>query len=286
MPDDVNLEGAVPSGTAVAEIRALADAAIEPIPLGEHALAVLVPEGYAVHTLDYRHLQPAPRRVTGVVQLQDPASFSAYVTDHSTAGTRVWATVSGARFVAVLNDHDGVGPNVDDAVPGWGDHRAVLQLQVTREWELWAGMDGNLVNQLKFAEHLEDGVANIVQPSAADMIELAQSFQAARSVDFKSATRLQSGEQQFRFEETLNANAGRQGQIAVPKDLVLGLQPFEGSDTYRVTARFRYRLDGGKLLLGYKLDRPQDVLRNAFNDVRASIDADTGLASYLGTPRP
>lgn len=49
-----------------------------------------------------------------------------------------------------------------------------------------------------------------------------------------------------------------------------------------MNARLRYRIDEGQLLLGYALDRPDEVARSAFLDVRTAIGDATGYDVLAG----
>lgn len=57
--------------------------------------------------------------------------------------------------------------------------------------------------------------------------------------------------------------------------------PFIGEDRYRIAARFRFRVNGGQLKLGYVLDRPQSVLRDALDGVAERI-AEQFPRTYVG----
>jgi len=113
------------------------------------------------------------------------------------------------------------------------------------------------------------------------MLELAQSFQAKTKVDFESAQQLANGRRSLQFKETVDARAGQKGEIEIPAEFKLALKPFVGTDPYAVTARFRYRINGGNLLIGYKLNRPADVQRSAFGDIVDAIKA--GLTERADT---
>jgi uncharacterized protein YfdQ (DUF2303 family) len=160
-----------------------------------------------------------------------------------------------------------------------------LNLPATPDWTLWLGKNGQLLDQAVFAEHIEDGAHCIGDPDPATMLEIAQSFQAHTNVSFKSGSRLTSGETRLQYEEEVNARAGQTGSIEIPDAITLRLQPFEGSPTYEVLARFRYRLAGGNLKLGYRLIRPDIVRREAFLAVGAQITENTGLPVLAGAPR-
>jgi uncharacterized protein YfdQ (DUF2303 family) len=140
------------------------------------------------------------------------------------------------------------------------------------------------MGQEDFAEHVEDGLDEIVDPDGAYMLELAQTFHAHTNVEFGQAVVLASGERQFTYVENTSAQAGKRGELTIPKELKLGIAPFEGTQPYKVIARLRYRLQGGTLKLGYKLVRPLDVQRAAFNDTVAWIEEDTSHSILRGIP--
>jgi uncharacterized protein YfdQ (DUF2303 family) len=159
----------------------------------------------------------------------------------------------------------------------------VLQLRPTDHWRHWLSLDGQLVRQQQFAEHIEQGLVEIVEPAAAEMLEIAQHFQANTTASFQTSRLLSNGQVQLKYIEDVDAKGGAAGQLDIPSTFTLALQPFEGSDQYRVTARLRYRVAAGQLTIGYQLDRPRDVLQAAFDDVVNEIAETTGITPYAGT---
>lgn len=247
----------------------------QPHPEIEGLYLGVLDDDHGLRDYDLERYLPAPRRKHGSVTLHDAASFGAYVNRHASPGTVLYADCNSNRIVAVLNDHASDGP-------GWGDHTATLQLAHTREWQHWASQDGKLQGQQAFAEHIEQGLLEIVEPPSADMLELAQSFEAKSSASFKSGNLLQDGSRQLVYQETVDARAGQTGNITIPKQFKLGIAPYEGTDPYEIVARLRYRLQSEHLTIGYTLVRPHDVLRAAFGDVLVAIEASTGLTPLQG----
>lgn len=223
--------------------------------------------------------EPTPRRKHERITLHTGDSLAQYVNVHNAKdGTAVvFADVEQASVVAILN-----APNGKQA--GWSDHRATLKLRFTDAWKRWIDRDGTMMSQTDFAALIEVGLIDIAEPDSATLLEIATTFEAHSAANFKSATRLESGERQFRYEETIDARAGRTGELQIPAEFIVVLQPFEGSDVYPLHARLRYRLNDGKLTLGYNLDRPRDVLATAFDDVLAAIETGTGLTALRGVP--
>ncbi len=233
-----------------------------------------------VEVVDGRAYSEYPIRKTGRFTTFDAPSFVAYATEQAETDSKVWVDDTRFTAVAVLNGHLG-------GLPGHGDHRVTLQLRKSDQWETWLKHDGQLLNQTDFAELIEDNAPDIIEPSPAEMLELAQSFQARTRVDFESTKQLADGRRSLEYKETIEAKAGQRGQIEIPGEFHLALRPFIGSEIYRIIARFRYRINNGNLVIGYKLTRPADVQRSAFDDIIGEIK--TGVEAHMltvlnGTP--
>lgn len=255
-----------------------------------HLVALVDANGARLQTVDVEQWGSRPTRKRGSLTHHTGASLARYVNAHQEGtATALYADVEARRVVAVLNDHeqhstyepDGNAGVVGEE-PGWGDHRATLALRHSPEWKAWTARDGQLGDQTGFAIHVDERLVDIVDPPGADLLELIQTFQANTDVAFRSAVRLDSGETQLRYEETIDAKAGRAGDMTIPNEFTLRLRPFEGSEAVEVRARLRYRVREGQLSIGYQLIRPEDVIREAFDEVLAFIETDTGIEAYRG----
>lgn len=241
------------------------------VPLaGEATLHVIEPAAE-------RHLA-APRRVRGSTVAYDVPALQALWEKYSIGGSELFGDPLSHRFVAVLNG------DTDADLPGFRDHRVEMPLRTTPAWEAWTGMNGRMVSQVEFAEFIEARLVDVVRPTGADMLELASTLEASSSVEFKSAVALSSGVRTLQYEETQTARAGQTGQLEIPKEIELGVAPYEGGDTFRVTARFRHRIRNGSLTLGFVLDRPEDVVKAAFEDFSEKVSAACDTSVLLGTP--
>lgn len=245
----------------------------------------VVPAGASQEVIDLERFLPAPRRARGTVHLQTVGAFVRYVERHDAEQTTtLWVDADTHKVIAVFNDHSRAA---DAGAPGWGDHRAELRLQLTDAWRHWLAQDGKLLDQEAFAEHIEDGLIDIVEPDGAHMLEVAQSIQGTTRADFKQARRLSDGQVGIEYVEEQTATAGQRGDLEIPERFVLGVAPFVGEDAYRVEARLRYRIRGGDLRLGYRLDRPGDVLRDAVDGIADRLGQQFTLERvFVGSPRP
>jgi uncharacterized protein YfdQ (DUF2303 family) len=278
--------GTYPQGT-MGDVQAAVEAgllAAESDQVAEGLHAFVVPTNSKIEFVDVKEMlakhQDHPARKTGCYHVHDAASFISYVGKHGLAETEVWSDAQGQKIVGVINAHD-TSSGEDSA--GWGDHTVVYQVALTDAWKAWMALDGKLVNQVDFANHIEDRMVDIQIPDAADLLEIAQSFEANTNVKFESATVLSSGQRQFVFREETTARAGQAGNMTIPKEFVLLIQPFEGAAAFELTARLRYRLRDGQLAIGYQLVRPKDILRAAFVSVSDEIAAGVDAPVFLGT---
>jgi uncharacterized protein YfdQ (DUF2303 family) len=274
---------------AVAEVVRDEQAILPRVLTAGDLFGVVVPRGRTFEIHDLEKYAETPNRKRGTARFHRDASFSAYVTAHGDVSTTVYGDVTKTELVAVLNGHIPNDPPDSDGIigvgePGWGDHRAVLKLRSTPAWDRWMKNSGELMMQAEFGQFLEDSVDDIREPSAADLIELSRTFEATKGVTFKGAHRPVSGQRILRYEETVEARAGQSGEIVIPEVFVLALMPFEGADFYAVKAKFRYRISGGNVGLGYELDRPELVVENAFGDVVDAVQESTGREILHGSP--
>jgi len=214
----------------------------------------------------------APRRPRGRAVLHQPADFAAYVNRLSDPeSTTVWADVDGSAVVAILNDH------ANDSDAGWRDHTVTLSLHTDNDWAMWTNNDDYPVSQADFAEHIEKCRHTIVEPDGATLLEIVSNFTAKKNVVFRSGVKLTSGDVSLTYDEQTTAHAGT-GNIEVPSEFNLMLSPYVGTAPQPITARLRYRIEGGGLRIGYSLLRPDLVRRIAFEaaveEVRAALETD------------
>lgn len=266
-------------------VRAVADltrTATAPTEIHPGIWAAVSPLG--AHQLDLRdeieRRQPNPDRKKGNYAFTEPASLVGYLAKHSRDETELYADVDRGTITAVINAHS---EDAADDPAGWGDHRAILTLRKTDDWTNWTGNDSKWHTQTAFAEFIEQHLPCCVTPDGATMLELAQSIKGTKAVTFEQSKRLKSGETKLEYREDVEAKAGARGSIDIPDEITLALTPFEHGEPYKVTARLRYRIDGGALALSYVLIRPRDVLLDAFNGVVSAVSEGTGRDIWHGT---
>lgn len=259
---------AIAAGTEASVVAELADQADTearvPIEPGEIYLARGTNGELRVIDTDEFAASPRHRKAARVVT--DAASFVAYVNRHRVAGTEIYAHTNTSSVIAVIDSHEGGA-----AETGWQKHTVRLALEKSKAWLAWEAADGKLLAQDEFADFLDDRYIDVIEPAPALLIDIATTFQAKTNVDFDSGVRLDSGDVKLTYKETTTARAGQTGEIEIPKRIQLALRPYIGGPIYSIWANFRYRLRGSSVLLGFKLERPENVLEAAFADIVTEI---------------
>ena len=137
-------------GSAVHDIRDLVAATLK---TNTDIPSVVVPDGFKVQSLET--LQASPSRIRQVTNLISPGSLIAYIQRFRDERSVVFADKTKTRIVAVLDFHH------DSHYASWGDHKAIYDCPYSDDWKAWSGSDGNKMNQIDFAEFLENNIQNV-----------------------------------------------------------------------------------------------------------------------------
>lgn len=219
--------------------------------------------------------QPNPSRKKNVVTVHDIASFLILVEEQKSQETGyIYANANELSITAVFND------NRSNAA-GWRDHKAQFKAELSREFLSWNNKNKQTLSQEEFATFLEDNIADVVEPSADTLLKVALSLDAKTNTAFNSAKRLDNGQVQFSYTETIDARAAG-GTIEVPREFSLGLRIFKNGEAYKIKARLKYRLNSGSLKFWYELDRIDNIVETAFQDYVSRLET-SGYTVLLGS---
>jgi uncharacterized protein YfdQ (DUF2303 family) len=268
----------MPDQTETEVIGDLAIAAMAPFNAptpedGEGAPLVLVPDGYSVASLE--QFLPRPLRQKAKATFNDTESFCRYLNQFKRDTTQLFASQTRNSVTAIIDYHEADGP------AGNGEHTAVLTLEQSPEWLAWIQQDRQWLPQLRFAEFLEDRLADVAEPDGGFLLEVCQHLEAKRTVKFSSGVNLANGAVQLTYDEQVEGKG--KGAVTVPTQFILGLAPYRNGDKFRINARLRYRIHDEKLTFAFCLNDPQKVLDQAFRDVLAHVAGETEIEPLLGS---
>lgn len=240
---------------------------------------IVLPGEYQVHDLE--HTLPRPLSVRACPVFLTLAGLIGYIVAFKLNETAIFANPETGAIKAIL-DYHGL-PDVTDRA-SWCQHTASYAPEHTIEWNRWKVQDNKWLAQRVFAEFIEENVDDVSTPSGATMLEIAQTLESKTATDFKSGVRLDSGSHRLTFNTEVTSRAGEKGDIDIPNTIVLAIAPFRGGDAYPLVARFRYRVNDGKLELRYQLVNPHKVIEAAVARMITVLTTGTGITPFIGTP--
>lgn len=274
--------------SGITEIADLARAGVEPRALKLGQFHVVQGGAGEVVQLDltgdrYRN---NPGRLAAAVALTHTDSLLAYWDKHHDEESECYADRDKRTITAVLDAHQGADQPTDQRAR-WQTHRATMTLTYSEALTAWLSHNGKLMGQVEFAEFCEDWMSVIVEPDAADLVEMAQQFQATTKASFKSGYKLSNGQRVLEYTETIDASV-KGDSIAVPTGIVLSMPIWRGANAREdMTARIRFRVNHGgpgQLGIGYKLDAPTEVVDTAFEAEVDRVEQHIGRPVLRGTP--
>ena len=239
--------------------------------VAESAPYALVPAGYSIESLE--RFLPDPLRVIQNVSLQDAESFIEYLKTFAEPESRIFFDAQHEAFTGILDYHAGL--------PGWCDHVAKFTAQRSLEFTTWMSTNRKQMTQVEFARFLEENLPDVVEPNSAELLQVALTFEAKRSVEFSSGVRLANGQIQFQFDETIRG-AAQKGTIEIPEQFVLGISIHTNGPAYRIPVRLRWRLQESKLTFWYEIVRPHKFIEDALREILARVAQETGIAVLAG----
>ena len=260
-------------------VNALSTAGMQPTKIDGHT-HVLVPSNYSLVELTalIEKAQHNPNRKRGTTVCKDIDSLLKCCDDQADmALAYIYADPDSRTITVVFNDQR--------ATPaGWRDHRATFKAEYTPEFEKWIGRNGHsrAMGQTEFAEFIEDNMADIAEPTATDLLTVATTLQAKTDISFASSKRLDNGQVQLTYNEAINATAGSNGAMTIPREFTLGLRIFRNGGGYKIKARLKYRLAGGAVKFWYELDRPERAVEDAFKGYIDTVREKSGYTVLLG----
>jgi len=265
-----DVQAAIAAGVALGDPRS---------PVAEPGAGVftVVPKGYSIESLeDYL---PRPLRIVQNILLHDADSFIAYVNEYGRQGvSHVFFNVEGEEFLAILDYHE------KKDTPGWCDHVATFKTRRSVEFQTWMNQNRKQMTQVDFARFLEENLPDIVEPASADLLEVALTFEAKKSVEFSSGVRLANGQIQFQYDEVVRG-AAQKGSIEIPEQFVLGISIHVGGPAYRIPVRLRWRLQEGKVVFWYEVVRPHRFIEDALKEIRERVAKETALPILAGVAK-
>lgn len=231
-----------------------------------------------------------PKLVKQTVTLQTVESLVAYVNRMKNFDTMLFADITTNRIVSIIDFHKMPGANIvgdghietaHDAASTLSQHLAILNLPFSQEWAIWNKFDEVLLSHRAFASFLEENQIDVISPPGGDLLELCRDLQVINNVNFSSAVR--NGDYaQIAFSKESDATS--RGEVQLPISITLSIPVYFGEPKVLVTAFMRRKIEDGKLSLGYKLIRAENIRQDEFHRIVGTIAGTVELTTLYGKP--
>lgn len=236
---------------------------------------VVIPEGYRAERV--APLDQPLTRIKQAVTLHDRDSFTAYVNRYKSEATRIFAEPGflaggAARVVATIDYHK---PDAAD----YGVHVVTYSPRYSDQWVRWHKATKEPMKQAEFAEFVEEVRADIVQPEAANLLDIVRSFKASRKTEFDSVVYQPNGSVSLTYDDRTEQK-GASG--ALPEVMKLGIPVYFRGTAYAVPVFVRFKVGSGAVQFSLKLDRADVIEDAAFGELTKQINEATDIDVYLG----
>lgn len=231
----------------------------------------IVPQGMKVEFLKdhFDKMLDKPRHLEQATKVGTAEDFVKYYNRYANDQSTIFYDENG-DFKAVLDWH----PSATE--PSFKNHTLSFSNSNHKNWEAWTRNNGIKKTQEEFAHFIEDQIADFEDPVGDKMLVTASQLKATINVNFKSAKNTHNGESQFVWEEQIDGKSGMAGELTIPKEFTIRVQPFKSSSAYLIKAWFRYSLSRDGLKMWYTLRNPHLSKEDAINDAAEIIK--TGMA--------
>ena len=245
-------------------------------------LDVATPSGFDLGTIDLSDYLPNPQRANSTANFTELQSFVTYLKTHANPATVAWAQFDpqtyALSFIGIVDDHT-------SDLPGWRQHRATFTPDTSVEWKTWTRQDRKPLDQIPFAEFIENNSDDIVSanglPSDLQMMKMATEFVYNENRALKSSVRLESGGVQLTY--VADPDKGTLEQMKLFDKFAIGIPVFQGGPKYSITARLKYRTNNQKVTFFYELVRTDRVHQHAASELIDIIKLAIGsIPLYLG----
>lgn len=219
-------------------------------------------------------LLPAPKRQKTTRTLYSLEDFIEYLRRFKLGETSVYVLPEGNSYV-ITAEIDHRGPEST----AWHDHKVRFALQFSEPFTRWRESNKRRLDQEAFADLLEERARDIVDPVAAEILEIAQSLHVTRNLSVKSVVRA-NGQNQLEFNRDEKLK-GKDGSVDLPTRFRIAVEPFaRHREKCTIDAFLRPRIADDRPQFVYELQLVDEAVEEVLNQIVSAIKTQTDLPVY------
>lgn len=222
------------------------------------------------------HLLPRPLRDKTQRELLTVESFNEYVKRFKQPSSSIYTKKNSGGYVIIAEiDHR------TETETAWHSHSAAIGLKYSEPLQRWIELNKRQLSQDKFADLLEERALDIKSPSAAEILELAQSLHVTRNLSVKSMVRSNRSANSISFNQDQSLKAGRDGNLELPTSFIIDIEPFARHREHcQIKALLRPRIEDDKPVFTYELQLVEESIEEALGVILNAIGIQTSLPVY------
>lgn len=214
-----------------------------------------------------------PAHAEARAQVHTTTSLINYLNRFKTPDTMIFADLQQHKLVAVVDYH-----SEGSAKPGLRKHSVTLQLSHSNEWDTWGEFDDDLMSQKAMARFLEENKLDVISPNGGDLLEIVLDME--KGVNMRVGRKMASAGSDRGRSDSMHEVDGTD----IPPVWALRFPVFTGEPAVDITAFARDAIDEGKIMVGYKLSRLENIKEAELTRIALLVGTDTNLPVVLGAP--
>lgn len=173
--------------------------------------------GEASQVINLTQYMERPASTEQVVRFDDLRGFVQYVNEFKSPATACF--VGSGQITVVFDYHT-------ESSPDWLRHKAIYMYDQSERWRLWLSKNNQWLSQRDFADFLDSGLNEIIDPDQSEILNMVKNFRATINyeVDFEESSNGTS----FNFKKVTKAGNTKKDSVIIPEIIKLNLQPFNG----------------------------------------------------------
>lgn len=216
-----------------------------------------------------------PQTIVAAPKAQNAVSFIEYMRRFQNEHSMVFADIQNNRFVGVIDYHTQASAEAKA-----GSHVLTLDLPKSEEWARWTGQNDKLMSHIDFASFLEENAFDVVKPAGADLLELCRDLQVRQDMNFSSSVRMGDA---VSVTYSKDEDATTKSNLQLPINFTIEIPVYFDESNVEMMCWTRRKISDGRLHLGYKINRLEQIRQKEFAHVANEIEAATGVTLIYGT---
>ena len=252
----------------IREIRDLAICADGPRRTEGGVDYAVAPNGTKLHIIEPPGDPDArPTRRRGHFTAWTPEGFTSFVLFQQVAPDGQIFVDRDGEFRAVLNFHGHT-----DSYANHCDYTVSFRPPESESYRKWTSAEGEKMDQVTFAEFIEERRSDIGDPDAATLSEMVLDLEGSTGASFASRKSLSAGNVSISYQEDNELKTS--SSLELPKTLLLSLPIF--FHNVQVIAQMRYRVAREEVAISFSLRGLTEARREAFVKLKEEISKATG----------